>query len=191
VLGRNFVDGEDQVGREHVAVINNAFWASQFGSDPKILGRTMVLDRGALHDRGRPSPGRTDLTATKIWRPLAFPPGNMTRDFHWFGAWARLKHGVTLKQARTQMDALAIRIAHDYPKSNKGWGIGLDTFSEVTVNPFSGHPFLSLWGGGDGAADRVREPCQPDAGARHCTPAGGRHPGPHSGRAEGASCASS
>jgi putative ABC transport system permease protein len=146
VLGRNFVDGEDQVGREHVAVINNAFWASQFGSDPKILGRTMVLDGEPYTIVGVLPPGRTDLTATKIWRPLAFPPGNMTRDFHWFGAWARLKHGVTLKQARTQMDALAIRIAHDYPKSNKGWGIGLDTFSEVTVNPFLRTSLLVLMG---------------------------------------------
>jgi putative ABC transport system permease protein len=57
----------------------------------------------------------------------------MTRDFHWFGAWALLKRGVSLNQARTQMDALAIRIAHDYPKSNKGWGIGIDAFSSIAV----------------------------------------------------------
>ncbi|HEY5078419.1 MAG TPA: ABC transporter permease, partial [Opitutaceae bacterium] len=78
-------------------------------------------------------PGQYDLTATKMWRPLAFYPGNLTRDFHWFGAWALLKRGVSLKQAQTQMDALAIRIAHDYPKSNKGWGIGLDAFSAIMV----------------------------------------------------------
>lgn len=134
-LGRGFVDGEDEVGREHVALISNSFWVSQFGRDPKILGRTMTLDGEPYAIIGVLPPGRTDLTATKIWRPLSFPAGNMTRDFHWFGAWARLKPGITLQQARTQMDTLAIRMAHDYPKSNKGWGIGLDTFSSVTVSP--------------------------------------------------------
>ncbi|MGA2017935.1 MAG: ABC transporter permease [Opitutaceae bacterium] len=134
-LGRTFVPGEDEVGRDHVAVISNSFWVSQFGSDPGVLGRTMTLDGEPYTIIGVMPPGRFDLTATKIWRPLSFLPGNMTRDFHWFGAWALLKRGVTLDQARTQMDALAIRIAHDYPKSNKGWGIGIDAFSSILVGP--------------------------------------------------------
>ncbi len=145
-LGRNFAEGEDQMGREHVALISNSFWISQFGADPKVLGRTLTLDGEPYTVVGVLPPGRTDLTATKIWRPLAFPAGNMTRDFHWFGAWARLKEGVNLKQARTQMDALAIRIAHDFPKSNKGWGIGLDTFTSVTVNPYLRTSVLVLMG---------------------------------------------
>lgn len=145
-LGRNFAEGEDQMGREHVVVISNAFWVSQFGADPKVLGRTLTLDGEPYTVIGVLPPGRTDLTATKIWRPLAFPPGNMTRDFHWFGAWARIKRGVTLQEARTQMDALAIRIAHDFPKSNKGWGIGLDTFPSVTVNPYLRTSVLVLMG---------------------------------------------
>ena len=132
-IGRTFAPGEDEVGRDHVAVISNSFWVSQFGSDPNVLGRTMILDGEPYTIIGVMQPGTFDLTATKIWRPLSFLPGNMTRDFHWFGAWALLKQGVTLKQAQTQMDALAIRIAHDYPKSNKGWGIGIDSFSSIAV----------------------------------------------------------
>ena len=132
-LGRTFAVGEDEVGRDHVAVIGNSFWVSQFGSDPAILGRTMILDGEPYTIIGVMPPGRFDLTATKIWIPLSFPPGNMTRDFHWFGAWGLLKRGVSLEQARTQMNALAIRIAHDYPKSNKGWGVGIDAFSSIAV----------------------------------------------------------
>jgi putative ABC transport system permease protein len=132
-IGRTFAEGEDEVGRDHVAVISNTFWVSQFGSDPAVLGKTMILDGEPYTVIGVMPPGRFDLTATKIWRPLSFPPANMTRDFHWFGAWALLKKGVSLQQARTQMDALAIRIAHDYPKSNKGWGIGIDSFASVAV----------------------------------------------------------
>lgn len=132
-IGRTFAPGEDEVGRDHVAVISNSFWVSQFGSDPAILGRTMILDMEPYTIIGVLPAGRFDLTATKIWRPLSFRPENMTRDFHWFGAWGLLKRGVTLEQARTQMDALAIRIAHDYPKSNKGWGIGIDSFASTVV----------------------------------------------------------
>ncbi len=132
-IGRTFAKGEDEVGRDHVAIIGNSFWVSQFGSDPGVLGRTMILDGEPYTIIGVMPPGRFDLTSTKIWRPLSFPPANMTRDFHWFGAWALLKRGVTLDQARTQMQALAIRIAHDYPKSNKGWGVAIDSFNSVLV----------------------------------------------------------
>ena len=132
-FGRTFVEGEDQLGREHVAVINHSFWVSQFGGDPDILGRTMILDGEPYTIIGVLPPGRTDLTLTKIWRPLAFSPENMSRDMHWFEAWARLKRGVTLEQARAQMDALAIRIAHDFPKSNKGWGVELDAYSSIII----------------------------------------------------------
>jgi putative ABC transport system permease protein len=133
LLGRLFLPGEDQVGHDHVAVISHAFWQSQFGADPGIVGRTITLDREPFTVIGVLPAGTFDLTATKLWRPLTFLPGNMTRDFHWFGAWALLKPGVTFEQARVQMDALAIRIAHDFPKSNKGWGIGLDPFTSILV----------------------------------------------------------
>jgi putative ABC transport system permease protein len=135
-IGRTFAPGEDEVGKDHVAVISNSFWVSQFGSDPGVVGRKMILDGEPYNIIGVMTPGTFDLTATKIWRPLSFPPGNMTRDFHWFGAWALLKRGVSLHQAQTQMDALAIRIAHDYPKSNKGWGVGLDSFSSIVVGDY-------------------------------------------------------
>ena len=81
-IGRTFAPGEDEVGRDHVAVISNSFWMSQFGSDPGVLGRTMTLDGEPYTIIGVMSPGTFDLTATKIWRPLSFLPGNMTRDFH-------------------------------------------------------------------------------------------------------------
>jgi putative ABC transport system permease protein len=134
-LGRVFLPGEDQVGRDHVAVISHSFWINRYGGDPGVLGRTLSLDGEPYTIVGVMPAGIFDRTATKIWRPLAFGPENMTRDFHWFGAWALLKRGVTVEQARSQMDALAERIAQDFPKSNKGWGVGIDPFSEVLVNP--------------------------------------------------------
>ena len=54
-----------------------------------------------------------------------------TRNYHWMQALGRLKPGVTIEQARAQMDAIGARIATDYPDSNKGWdsrGTGIRRF---------------------------------------------------------------
>jgi putative ABC transport system permease protein len=57
----------------------------------------------------------------------------MTRNFHWFGAMALLKPGVTVEQARAEMNAIGARIAHDYPDSNKGWGVAVDPLADTIV----------------------------------------------------------
>ena len=59
----------------------------------------------------------------------------MTRNFHWFGSFARLKPGVSLKQAQTQMDAIGARIAQQYPDSNKGWGVSATPYADSIVSP--------------------------------------------------------
>ena len=133
-IGRTFADGEDQPGKERVAILGHPLWESQFGSDPNVIGRSILLD-GAPHTviGVLPGGGVFDRWYSQIWRPLAFEPQNMTRNFHWFGALAKLKRGVPLEQARAQMDTIGARIARDYPDSNKGWGVAVDRFSEVLV----------------------------------------------------------
>ena len=133
-LGRTFGDDEGQPGRDRVAILSHALWESQFGADRSLIGRSILLDGESHTVIGvLPAGGAFDRAFARIWRPLAFKPENMTRNFHWFGAYARLKRGVSLEQARAQMDAIGARIAHDYPDSNKGWGVGLDRFSETIV----------------------------------------------------------
>ncbi len=134
VLGRTFAADEDQLGKEHVAVLSHALWDSQFGADPNVIGRTIILDSEPYTVIGvLPAGGAFDRSFAQIWRPLAFEPQNMTRNFHWFGALARLKPGVSLKQATAQMDAIGARIAKDYPDSNKGWGVTIDRFADTVV----------------------------------------------------------
>lgn len=132
--GRTFAADEDQAGKDKVAVLSHVLWQTQFGGDPGLVGRSILLDgephtvigilpKGSPFDRG----------FARIWRPLVFKPDNMTRNFHWFGAMARLKQGVTLEQARAQMDTIGKRIAAEYPDSNKDWGVGLDPLAEIMV----------------------------------------------------------
>jgi putative ABC transport system permease protein len=135
VLGRTFAPDEDQRGKERVAVLSHALWTSQFGADPKLMGRTIDLDGQPYTVVGvLPGGGAYDRNFNQIWTPLAFEPENMTRNFHWFGSFAKLKPGVTIEKARAQMDTIGARIAQDYPDSNKGWGVVVERFADVIVD---------------------------------------------------------
>ena len=135
-LGRTFLPGEDELGKHHVAVISHAIWASQFGSDPSIATRTVLLNNEPHTIVGvLPARSAFDRAPVQIWRPLAFRPSNMTRDFHWMISFARLKDGVTLAQARANMDAIGKRIENDFPASNKGWGVVVEPYAETLINP--------------------------------------------------------
>jgi putative ABC transport system permease protein len=82
-----------------------------------------------------PAGSAFDRAAGQIWRPLAFEPSNMTRDFHWLISFARLKPGVSLQQARANMSAIGARIERDFPDSNRGWGVVVESYAETLVGP--------------------------------------------------------
>jgi putative ABC transport system permease protein len=135
LLGRTFAPNEDELGKEQVVVLSNRFWQSRFGADRSIIARTVHLDGkpytiiGVLPPDDPHGRGWQD-----IWTPLAFQPQDMTRNYHWMRSWARLKPGVSLDQARTQMKTIGARIEHDYPDSNKGWSVTVDRFADRVVD---------------------------------------------------------
>jgi len=134
-LGRTFLPGEDQLGKNQVAVISHTLWMTQFGGDPSIVNRTVLLNNEPYSIVGvLPAASAFDNGFQQIWRPLAFKPSNMTRDFHWMISFARLKDGVTLAQARANMDAIGKRIENDFPASNKGWGVVVEPYAETLIN---------------------------------------------------------
>jgi putative ABC transport system permease protein len=134
-LGRTFLPGEDQLGKHQVAVISHSLWMTQFGGDPTIVNRTVLLNNEPHAIVGvLPATSAFDRAPVQIWRPLAFKPSNMTRDFHWMVSFARLKDGVTLTQARANMDAIGKRIENDFPASNKGWGVVVEPYAETLIN---------------------------------------------------------
>jgi putative ABC transport system permease protein len=135
-LGRTFRTGEDQSGNDRVVLLSYALWERRFGADPAILGSDISLNGepyavvGVLEEGGA-----FDRAAAQIWKPLAFEPADMTRDFRWLGASAKLKPGVTLEQARAEMDVVGQRIAGTYPGSNESWGVAVDRLADVLISP--------------------------------------------------------
>ncbi len=134
-LGRSFLPDEDQVGKDRVVLLSHVLWETRFGSDPAMLGRNIVLNGEAHTVIGVLQKGPFDRAVAQIWQPLAFQPSNMTRDFRWLGASARLKPGVTLETARAEMDVIGRRLADAYPNSNKGWGVAVDRLADVLIGP--------------------------------------------------------
>jgi len=134
VLGRTFAPDEDQLGKQYEVILSHRIWESRFGADPNIIGRSIRLNGAAYTVIGVMPPGTYDREWQDLWTPLAFEPKDMTRDYHWMISWARLKPGVTLEQARQQMKAIAARIEHDYPQSNKGWSATVDRYQDRVVD---------------------------------------------------------
>ncbi|HZP48272.1 MAG TPA: ABC transporter permease [Vicinamibacterales bacterium] len=135
-IGRTFAPDEEQPGKEHVVVLSHRLWANEFGGDPALVGRTLTLNAEPFTVIGvLPEGSPFDRTFNRLWRPLAFTPGERTRNFHWLQAAARLKPGVTLEQARARMDAIGARIATDYPDSNKNWGVSVVSYAGSVAGP--------------------------------------------------------
>ena len=135
-LGRTFLSDEDQLGKHQVAILSHSLWAGQFGSDPAIVNTVVQFD-GQPHTivGVLPEGSAFDRAAAQVWRPLAFQPSNMTRDFHWLTSFARLKDGVTIGQAQASMNVIGARIANDFPASNKGWGVIVENYAGTLVGP--------------------------------------------------------
>jgi len=135
-LGRTFAPGDDQPGHADVVVLSHRLWASQSGSDPGVVGRSVRLDGEVCTVIGvMPARTSVDFYAPALFRPLTFDVIPLRSD-HELSAVAKLKHGVTIAQARTEMNAIGDRLANAYPESNKGYGVivrpfprpvGLDT----------------------------------------------------------------
>src|ERR1700759_2975888 len=130
-LGRDFLPEEGQVGRDHEVILSHKQW-KRLGSNPHIIGETLRVNAEPYTVVGVLAPGVYDRGQGDIAVPLAFKPEQLNHDFHWLLAIGRLKPGVTMEQARADMDAVTTHIAQQYPKSNKGWG----SFVEPLKNDF-------------------------------------------------------
>ena len=138
VLGRTFVSGEDEAGHDRVVVLSHVLWERRFGADPSTIGHSIVLN-GEPHTviGVLPKGGPFDRASAQIWKPLAFPASSLTRDYRWLGVSAKLAPGVTLVQARAQMDVVAQRLAAAHPDSNASWGVAVDRLQDVLMGPDS------------------------------------------------------
>src|SRR6476660_9712082 len=125
ILGRVF-DASEAQDHAQTVVISQEFWKRELGSDPQILGKTLTIEGvmstivGVMQPHFSPFFGRS----VDLWIPINPASSRYSaRIDHWLMPVGRLKKGVTLQQAQTEMDLVAARLEQQYPASNKGVGI--------------------------------------------------------------------
>ena len=121
-LGRTFVPEDDKPGT-HVVLLSHSLWQRRFGSDPGIIGRALTLNGESYTVIGVMPPfvqlPGFDNRNDQLWVPIAFPAEEAAEHGnHFLEVIARLKPGVTLKQARAEMDTIAARLEQEYPTYN-------------------------------------------------------------------------
>jgi putative ABC transport system permease protein len=123
LLGRTFVPGEEQEGRNNVAVLSYEVWQQNFGANPSVIGSSVHIDGfpytivGVMPAGFRFPVGSPNL----IYTPLRLPPELRTeRGSHWLQVIGRLKPGLTPQQAQADMSHVLTNIGQSYPDSDKG-----------------------------------------------------------------------
>ncbi|HEV2383191.1 MAG TPA: ABC transporter permease [Terriglobia bacterium] len=133
VLGVNAVRGRTFASNATQAVIvSHQYWESHFSSDPRIIGKALALD-GKPYTVVGIAPADLEFPGahTQVWIPLTFSGADRANhEDHTLSVIARLRPGVTLKQAQAEMDTVARRLGVQYPKTNAGWS--------APVSPFKG-----------------------------------------------------
>ncbi len=141
-LGRVFVPEDSENGKDNVVILSYGLWQRRFGSDLNIVGKTLVLDGQVLTVVGVMPPGfqfsvmHGSLTGQppELWEPLVFSKENWIPHGRYMSALARMKPGVSLAQAQSQMDQIADDLAKQFPQMDTNWGVNLVPLHEQAVS---------------------------------------------------------
>ena len=120
-FGRVFLPGENEPGAPPVVLLSNAFWKERFAGRPDILGQTLRVNEftctivGVMQSDLKISPGKQE----QIYLPLIRDP---SRSHGFLRVIGRLRKGVAIAQAQSEMDIITTRLAAQYPKFDKGVG---------------------------------------------------------------------
>jgi putative ABC transport system permease protein len=136
--GRVFTSAECEPGRDAVIVVSHAFAQQRFGSARNAVGRTLVLNKRNVSIIGV-MPASFYMpswfpTGKQAWAPLAWTPQDRAvRGDHDYFVAARLRDGVSVRQAQTQMDVISHRLARAYPEEDAGWGVKVSSLRDFLV----------------------------------------------------------
>jgi len=143
--GRTFLPEEYEAGRDQVVVLGYKIWQNRFGGDEKIVGQKLILGNRPMTVVGvMPPEFRLQLFEQEkdIWAPQV-PDEGMRRQRRatYLKVLARLKPGVSVAQARDEMNRIAAQLGQEYSQTNAGVGATTVPLAEQMV----GNVRLALW----------------------------------------------
>jgi len=137
LLGRAFAPDEDQPGKDRVIVLTHRLWQRRFGGETNIVGRTIQLSEQSYTVIGVLPPRFLPRAKAEFVIPGAIAPKDANqRAAHWLDVFGRLKSGVTVEQARSEVNAVAARLRALYPAQKKDWSVAVVPMQEGLTRDF-------------------------------------------------------
>ena len=125
-LGRDFLPGDDQPGKNQIVMLSHRLWRVSYGADPGIVGRDIRMDGRPYTVVGVLPPGPSDRLPADLWTPLTFAPEEVNHRARTLLVMGRLKPGVSIEQAQHEMTSIAAALAAREPRTNTGWGVSVE-----------------------------------------------------------------
>jgi putative ABC transport system permease protein len=149
MLGRTFLPDEDSYSSPHVALLSHSLWSGEFRSDPQIVGNSISLNGDPYYVVGVMPVGfhSPDDEGRDLWVPLqqqVRPDRMLMRDAHFLQVVGRLRPGVTLDQARADMNRIAAQLRAQYPSSDNGSGAVVMPLQQAMVGDTKRSLLLAL-----------------------------------------------
>jgi putative ABC transport system permease protein len=133
-LGRTFLPQEERAGEDGVVLLSHGLWQRRFGSDPQVLGSRLRVRGKTVSVVGVLPSGFDFPQEAQLWLPLgASQEMRESRGLFWLRTVGRLQTGVSLEQARAEMDNAGARLAREHADVLEGYGVAVKSFRESLV----------------------------------------------------------
>lgn len=121
LMGRDFLPEEGEAGKDRVVIMSHRIWSQYFGSNREIVGQQIRMNGEPYTVIGVASPGMRDRMPSQLWIPLVFKPEQLNHQTRGILVMGRLKDGISIQQANTEMQAITQQLAEEFPQSNANW----------------------------------------------------------------------
>jgi putative ABC transport system permease protein len=135
-LGRTFTANEDRPDEDAVVILGHNLWQKNFGGDPNIIGRKIILSNRARTVVGVMPPGFRFPQVSDMWVPVALTTKTFTRNDHGLSSIARLRDGVSVTEAQAELNNIAARVEQQNPVTNEGLGVKVTSLHDTLTGDY-------------------------------------------------------
>src|SRR3954447_11358287 len=136
ILGRLFRPEENDLNAPPVALIGYQVWQEHFAGDRGVVGKIIPINGKQVTIIGVMPKGWRFPEICDIWMPLQIEEKSNPRGNFFLDCIGKVKKGVSLEQARAELEAITARIAAQHPETNTGVGVHVTSFREENVRNF-------------------------------------------------------
>ena len=133
ILGRLFRPEEDQLNAAPVALIGYDIWQNHFGGDRAVVGKTIPINGKQATIVGVMPKGWRFPEVCDLWMPLQMDEKDHPRGNFFLDCIGKVKKGVSIEQARAELEAITARIAAQHPETNNGVSVRVTPYREQII----------------------------------------------------------